>query len=54
MRPDVEEGVIIFKYLWKYRVSEPKQIAFQELQERFWDRFLKEIQNSGEYLQNID
>ena len=49
MRPEIEEGALIFKYLWKYRVQESKQEAFETLQNRFWARFLQDM---SEFAQN--
>ena len=43
MRPEIEEGALIFKYLWKYRMQQARQEAFEELQNRFWTRFLEDM-----------
>jgi hypothetical protein len=43
MRPEIEEGVLIFKYLWKYRVHKARQEAFDDLQNRFWIKFLEDM-----------
>jgi hypothetical protein len=43
MRPEIEEGALIFKYLWKYRMQQARQEAFEELQNRFWTQFLEDM-----------
>jgi len=42
-RPDIEEGVLVFKYLWKYRNFDANYEAFMLLQQKFWERFLGEL-----------
>lgn len=42
-RPEIEEGVLIFKYLWKHRVFAARNMAYIELQQRFWVKFLFEM-----------
>ena len=29
LRPEIEEGALVFKYLWKYRVQQARQEAFE-------------------------
>jgi len=42
-RPEIEEGILIFKYLWRHRVLAVRQQAFMELQNRFWLKFILDM-----------
>lgn len=43
LRPMIEEGVLIFKYLWKHRIFNAKFESYNTLQKDFWDKFLSEM-----------
>lgn len=42
-RPDIEEGVLIFEYLFKQRQFKSRHQAFNDLQGIFWRKFIDQM-----------